>query len=152
MKNRFQTILAGALLIGSASIADQGRADEALPTPTATTSSVIAVSTDVSSINVVLDFAKILSFSEPARTIIIGNPGIVDGTLNDESTLVLTGKTVGVTNMIVLGEAGRELASVRVQVIANSSQATTIYNGAAQQVYSCVDTCRLVGKAEPANK
>src|SRR4051812_10323054 len=115
-------ILAAAILLASAGLSQQGRADEAAPLSQVTTSSVVSVSSDVSSINVMLDFAKILSFSEPARTIIIGNPGIVDGTLNDESTLVLTGKAVGVTNMIVFGEAGREITNLRVHVLANSSQ------------------------------
>jgi Flp pilus assembly secretin CpaC len=149
MIKRLKMILAAAVLLGSNSLAHQGRADEAPLGPLRTTSSVVTVSSDVSSINVMLDFAKILSFSEPARTIIIGNPGIVDGTLNDESTLVLTGKAVGVTNMIVLGEAGREITNLRVQVLANSNKVTTVHNGLTQQIYSCVDTCRPVGKTEP---
>jgi Flp pilus assembly secretin CpaC len=149
MQKHFQMILAAAILLGSTGLSQQGRADEAVPLSQVTTSSIVSVSSDVSSINVMLDFAKILSFSEPARTIIIGNPGIVDGTLNDESTLVLTGKAVGVTNMIVFGEAGREITNLRVQVLANSSQVTTVYSGTTQQIYSCVDTCRPVGKADP---
>lgn len=148
MPKRFKNIVAASVMLTSLSMAYQSRADDAMPRSVLTTSSVIAVSNDVSMISVILDFAKILSFPEPARTIIIGNPNIVDGTLNDEATLVLTGKTVGVTNMIVLGEAGREVANLRVQVVANGGQVTTIYNGASQQIYSCVDTCRSVGKTE----
>jgi Flp pilus assembly secretin CpaC len=149
MHPRFQTMLAVPLFLGTLVVTGQSRADEAVARPLVTMGSVVAVSSDITSVNVTLDFARILSFGEPARTIIIGNPGIVDGTLNDEATLVLTGKAVGVTNLIVLGEAGRELANLRIQVLANSSQITTIYNGAAQQTYSCVDACRPVGKAEP---
>ncbi|MGO4387001.1 pilus assembly protein N-terminal domain-containing protein [Microvirga sp. 2YAF29] len=149
MHHRSPPILAVSLLLGTLVVSGPGNADEAVVRPLASTGSVIAVSNDMSSVDVTLDFARILSFSEPARTIVIGNPGIVDGTLNDEATLVLTGKAVGVTNMIVLGEAGRELASLRIQVLANSSQITTIYNGTAQQTYSCVDACRPIGKVAP---
>lgn len=149
MYHRFQITLAAAFLLGTLTVAGQGRADEELARPLASTGSIVSVGNDVSSINVTLDFARILSFREPARTIIIGNPGIVDGTLNDEATLVLTGKAVGVTNLIVLGEAGRELANLRIQVLANSGQITTIHNGTTQQTYSCVDTCRPIGKVEP---
>ena len=114
MQKHLQIILVAAILLASTGLTQQGKADEAAPLSQVTTSSIVSVSSDVSSINVMLDFAKILSFSEPARTIIIGNPGIVDGTLNDESTLVLTGKAVGVTNMIVFGEAGRELSLIHI--------------------------------------
>jgi Flp pilus assembly secretin CpaC len=147
MTKRFKIILAATTLLAPLSLIDQGRADEAPPVSRQMKS--VPADVDVSSINVVLDFAKVLSFGEPARTIIIGNPAVVDGTLNDESTLVLTGKAVGVTNMIVLGEAGREILNLRVQVLPNSSQVTTIYNGLTQHVYSCVDTCRPIGKPEP---
>ncbi len=149
MHHRFPTILAVSFLFGTLIVSGQGSADEAVVRPLASTGSVIAVSNDMSSVNITLDFARILSFSEPARTIVIGNPGIADGTLNDEATLVLTGKAVGVTNMIVLGEAGRELASLRIQVLANSSQMTTIYNGTTQQTYSCVDACKPIEKVAP---
>jgi Flp pilus assembly secretin CpaC len=98
-----------------------------------------------SSVTVVLDFAKILSFSKPARTIIIGNPAIVDGTLNDENTIVLTGKASGTTNMIVIGEAGEEIADLTVTVAANTRQLTTVHHGAAQQTYSCTGPCRSLG-------
>ncbi len=148
MHLRLQRILAVHLLLGAVIVAEQGRADEAVARPLSPMGSVVPVSNDVSSINVTLDFARVLSFSEPARTIIIGNPGIVDGTLNDEATIVLTGKAVGVTNLIVIGEAGWELANLRIQVLANSSQITTIHNGAAQQIYSCVGSCRPIGKTE----
>ncbi|WP_243373440.1 pilus assembly protein N-terminal domain-containing protein [Microvirga solisilvae] len=125
------------------------RSDE-LPSQGAvsSTASRIRVRADQDALPVTLDFAKILTFDLPARTIIIGNPSIVDGTLSDEYNLVLTGKAVGVTNMIILGEAGAEIANLRVVVSASASQVTTVYHGSAQQVYSCVDACRPIGKAE----
>jgi hypothetical protein len=103
-------------------------------------------------ISVVLDFARIQTFEAPARTVVIGNPAIVDGTLNDEKTIVLTGKAVGTTNIIVLGEAGREIANLVVNVTPNRSQLTTVHQGEAQQNYTCAETCSLLPSAAPANK
>jgi Flp pilus assembly secretin CpaC len=150
MKSRVVWLFAMSLLAGSAGFPQQGRADEAPAQALASADAHIQVTRDRTTLPVVLDFAKLLSFDQPARTIIIGNPGIVDGTLSDEYTIVLTGKAVGATNMIVLGEAGREIANLHVVVSANTRQITTVYQGATQQIYSCVDTCRPLGKADPA--
>lgn len=149
MQGPFLKIMTAAVVLGGLCVFSDVRADEAQADPSATAAR-IRVRGDQTTLPVVLDFAKVLTFDQPARTIIIGNPGIVDGTLSDEYNLVLTGKAVGVTNMIVLGEAGREIASMRVSVSANASRVTTVYHGATQQVYSCVDDCRLLGKVEAA--
>jgi hypothetical protein len=93
---------------------------------------------------VTIDFARVLAFAQPARTIIIGNPGIVDGTLSDDHTIVLTGKSVGVTNLIVLGEGGTEVLNTVVSVTSSNSHTTTIYSGAALNTFSCADSCKPV--------
>lgn len=110
----------------------------------------IQVARDQTALPITLDFAKVLTFNQPARTIIIGNPGIADGTLSDESTMILTGKAVGTTNMIVLGEGGHEIVNLRVHVSTNTRQVTTIDHGGVQQIYYCVDSCRPIGKVDPA--
>ena len=57
-------------------------------------------------IDVTIDFAKVLKLDRPAATIVIGNPGIADASVEDEQTVVLTGKAAGTTNLIVLDEQG----------------------------------------------
>ncbi|HZH12324.1 MAG TPA: pilus assembly protein N-terminal domain-containing protein [Microvirga sp.] len=153
MHGQFLKIMAATVVLCTLSAMSDVRADEApalaSPSPAAAR---VRVQADQTTLPVLLDFAKVLTFDQPARTIIIGNPGIVDGTLSDEYNLVLTGKAVGVTNMIILGEAGREIASLRVSVSARASRVTTVYHGATQQVYSCVDDCRMLGKVEAAKQ
>jgi hypothetical protein len=51
--------------------------------------------------------------------------------------------------MIVLGEAGREIANLVVRVTVNSSQVTTVHQGVVLQTYTCADTCQPL--ASPAN-
>ena len=139
-------------LVASGTFPTQGRADELVPrSAVPLKGSSVQVGTSASALRVVLDFAKLLSFEQPARTIIIGNPAVVDGTLNDEYTLVLTGKSVGTTNMIVLDGAGREMVNSTVSVVENSRQLTTVHQGVTQQVYSCDGPCRpLSAPAAPA--
>ncbi|WP_445502892.1 pilus assembly protein N-terminal domain-containing protein [Microvirga sp. G4-2] len=151
MQRRSLKLIATVLLLGSPALSQQGWADEALvQAPAGSSNARLKLTRDQTTLPIVLDFAKILTFDQPARTIIIGNPGIVDGTLSDDTTIVLTGKSIGTTNMIVLGEGGQEIANLRVNVSANARQMTTVDHGGVQQTYSCVDTCRPVGKADPA--
>ena len=129
-----------------------GVADEAVakPVPSRPTASSIDREQKATSIRVTLDFARVQTFEIPVRTVIIGNPAIVDGTLNDERTIVLTGKAVGTTNLIVLGEAGREIASLVVNVVPNRDLLTTVHQGEAQQTYTCADACRPLSPAAPS--
>ena len=47
------------------------------------------------SVLVTVDQAKVFRIPRPAATIIVGNPAIVDATVEDEQTLVLTGRSFG---------------------------------------------------------
>jgi Flp pilus assembly secretin CpaC len=100
-----------------------------------------AAESSVMEVRVTIDFARVLTFAESARTVIIGSPGIVDGTLNDDHTIVLTGKAPGVTNLIVLGEGGREVLNAIVSVTPSSLQTTTIYSGGELKTFSCTGSC-----------
>ncbi|QRM27648.1 pilus assembly protein N-terminal domain-containing protein [Microvirga sp. VF16] len=138
----WRAVIATVLVVAGAA-STQARADELadrISAPRKGSSSL--VSPDASSLRVVIDFAKLLSFDQPARTIILGNPAVVDGTLNDEYTLILTGKSVGTTNMIVLDGEGREILNTTVSVVGNARQLTTVHQGAVQQVYFCDGSCR----------
>jgi hypothetical protein len=103
--------------------------------------SSLTVERGVASVTVTLNFAKILKFDQPARTIVIGNAGILDGTLSDEHTIVLTGKSAGTTNLIVLGEAGSEITHLTVHVAPPARGLTAVFSGTVRQTYSCVGGC-----------
>jgi len=95
-------------------------------------------------IDVTIDFAKVMKLTQPAHTIIIGNPGIADANVGDETTLVLTGKTAGTTNLIVLDETGKEVMNSIVRVSSDVRQLTTIFYGATRQTFSCLPVCEQV--------
>ena len=61
-------------------------------------------------INIVVDRAKVMHISRPAATVIIGNPAIADATIQDNQTLIITGRSYGTTNLIVLDSAGQPIA------------------------------------------
>jgi Flp pilus assembly secretin CpaC len=105
----------------------------------------VAVAAETSApIDVTIDFAKVLRLPEPASTIIIGNPGIADANIDDEKTLVLTGKTAGTTNLIVLNERGDEIVNSTLRVSSDVRQLTTVFYGKERQTFSCAPVCEQV--------
>jgi len=95
-------------------------------------------------VDLVIDFAKIMQLKEPISTLIIGNPGIADATIQDERTIVLTGKAAGMTNLIVMNDDGEELANMLVRVASNVRRLTTVFYGSKRQTLSCAPTCEQV--------
>lgn len=95
-------------------------------------------------IDITIDFAKIVKLPAPAHTIIVGNPGIADASVDDEQTLVLTGKTAGTTNLIVLDAEGDEVVNSVVRVSSDVRQLTTIFYGVTRQTFSCAPVCEQV--------
>jgi Flp pilus assembly secretin CpaC len=99
---------------------------------------------DGQTVDLTIDFAKILKIDQPANTIVLGNPGIADATVEDEDTLVLTGKTAGTTNLIVLGREGEEILNTTLRVSSDIRQLTTVFYGASRQTFSCAPVCEQV--------
>lgn len=91
-----------------------------------------------------IDFAKVMKLDKPVSTIVIGNPGIADATVEDEQTLVLTGKAAGTTNLIALDQDGHEVANAILQVVSNDRQLTTVFYGSNRQTLSCSPICEKV--------
>ncbi len=101
-----------------------------------------ASAADGDPISVKVNMARILRISAPAATVIIGNPGVADVTIQDPQTLVLTGKSYGQTNLIVLDNMGNPIADTLVDVIQAQADVVTVYMGAARTTLACTSTCQ----------
>ncbi|MEZ5841263.1 MAG: pilus assembly protein N-terminal domain-containing protein [Hyphomicrobiales bacterium] len=93
-------------------------------------------------ITVVVDRAKILRLTEPAGTIVLGNPAIADATMPDDRTLVLTGKSYGSTNLVILDGEGRQIADEVILVRAPQDAVVTVYKGVNRETLSCAPVCQ----------
>lgn len=93
-------------------------------------------------ISVKTNMARILRISAPAATVIIGNPGVADVTIQDPQTLVLTGKSYGTTNLIVLDAQGNPIADTIIQVVQSSADVMTVYQGPLRTSLSCSPVCQ----------
>ncbi|WP_237153378.1 pilus assembly protein N-terminal domain-containing protein [Oryzibacter oryziterrae] len=93
-------------------------------------------------VDVQLDQAKIFRVAAPAGTIIIGNPGIADATMQDPQTLIITGRGYGQTNMIVLDEQGETISDTQIMVTEAVDNYVTVYKGALRQSLTCHPICQ----------
>ncbi|HEV7277226.1 MAG TPA: pilus assembly protein N-terminal domain-containing protein [Devosiaceae bacterium] len=93
-------------------------------------------------ITVKVNMARILRINSPAATVVIGNPGVADVTIQDPQTLVLTGKSYGQTNLIVLDDIGNPIADTLVEVVQAQADLVTVFMGDARTTLSCAPVCQ----------
>jgi Flp pilus assembly secretin CpaC len=94
-----------------------------------------------SGIVVEMNQAKIVKLARPADTIVIGNPKIADAAVQDASTIVLTAKGFGVTNMVILDSDGNAVVDEQVTVVRQTASSVRIYRRSDIQTLSCTPYC-----------
>lgn len=90
---------------------------------------------------VTVDQAKVFRVPRPAATIIVGNPAIVDATVEDDQTIVLTGRSFGVTNLIVLDAEGDAVVDQHVVVTGSEINTVRIYRRNSRETLACAPVC-----------
>ena len=103
-----------------------------------------ALALDGAPINVNVNMARILRINAAAATVIIGNPGIADVTIQDPQTLILTGKSFGQTNLIVLDSGGNPIADTMIEVVQLQAGVVTVYQGQSRTSLACAPVCQSV--------
>ena len=92
-------------------------------------------------IEVVMNKARIVKLARAADTIVIGNPEIADASVQDATTIVLTGKGFGVTNMVILDAQGQPIVDEDIIVKRGTENTLRIYRRADVQTLSCSPYC-----------
>jgi hypothetical protein len=88
-----------------------------------------------------LDQSRLLQLPDRATTVIVGNPLVADLTIQPGGLAVVTGKSNGGTNFIVLDKAGAVLMERMVQVEWPTDPLVVVYHGADRETYSCTPDC-----------
>jgi Flp pilus assembly secretin CpaC len=122
MRSRFASIIALIAMAGVGAAPAQAAEDAAI------------------SVNV--NMARVLRINAPAATVIVGNPGVADVTIQDAQTLILTGKSYGQTNLIVLDSRGEPVADTMIQVVQMQTGVMTVYQGLNRTTLACAPTCQ----------
>jgi Flp pilus assembly secretin CpaC len=99
-------------------------------------------------IPILMNEAKIVKLARPADTIVIGNPEIADASVQDATTIVLTGKGFGVTNLVVMDDTGTPIVDEQVFVSRQDSKSVRIYRRSEVQTLSCTPFCEGAYKSE----
>lgn len=101
-----------------------------------------------SGIKVDMNQAKIVKLARPADTIVIGNPLIADASVQDASTIILTGKGFGVTNLVILDADGNPIVDEQVTVSRQTKSSVRVYRRAEVQTLSCTPYCESSYKSD----
>jgi len=64
-----------------------------------------------------LGYSQVIGPVANMSTVIVGDDRVADATLGGGGTIILTGRSLGATNLIVLDEKGRELLASPLQVV-----------------------------------
>ncbi len=107
----------------------------------ATLARVTPAFADGEPIKVFVDRAKVMHISRPADIVIIGNPAIADATIQDSQTLIITGRSYGTTNLIILDSQGKAIADEILNVGAADEDKVTVYSGSQRVTLSCTPEC-----------
>jgi Flp pilus assembly secretin CpaC len=87
------------------------------------------------------DQSQLLRLPRPASEIIIGNPAIADISIQAGNLLVVTGKTFGITNIIVLDAERNVMQEQRVLVRRDEAKVVNLQRGTHRQSYNCTPQC-----------
>jgi hypothetical protein len=83
------------------------------------------------------DQATLIRLPRPAAEVIIGNPSIADVHIQNGTSLVITGKSFGMTNLITLDAQGQVIREQRLIVRRDDDRYVNVFKGAARSTYSC---------------
>jgi len=92
-------------------------------------------------IQVVVDQATLVRLDRPAAEIVVGNPSIADVSVQSSKLLVVTGKSFGETNLIVMDTDGKVVANRQLIVQEPRTGFVTMYRRGARQTLHCAPYC-----------
>jgi hypothetical protein len=95
-----------------------------------------------SPIFVEFDQAKVIKIPDRAATVVIGNPFVADVSLQPGGLAVITGKSYGDTNVVILDKSGAVLNEQNVRVVGPAEPTVVVYRGISRETYSCAPSCQ----------
>jgi Flp pilus assembly secretin CpaC len=92
-------------------------------------------------LRVFMNHARILKFEQPVSSVIVGNSEVADITVSDPTTVVLTGKSYGSTNLVILNDEGEAIVDKRIVVSVDEENSVRIFRQIDRTVLSCAPIC-----------
>ena len=88
-----------------------------------------------------LDEARVIKLPDRATTVVVGNPLIADLSVQPGGLAVLTGKSYGATNFLIMDKSGAVLTEHNVEVQGPTDKIVVVYRGVNRATYSCTPEC-----------
>jgi len=92
-------------------------------------------------LKVSLDHARILKLDRPVSKVIIGNDQIADATVADTRTIVLTGRSFGTTNLVLLDSQGNAIVDEKLLVTLDEADTVRVYRQTDRDLMFCANSC-----------
>lgn len=86
------------------------------------------------------DRSQIMTLPKAPATVVLGNPSIADITMNGNS-IYLHPRGYGVTNLILLDDAGQKIGDYVLRVIFEDPYSVSMYSPTGRRTYSCRKDC-----------
>lgn len=90
---------------------------------------------------VYMDHARVLRLDRPVSKVIIGNAEVADATVADARTIVLTGRSFGTTNLVLLDADGNAIVDERILVSIDEGNTVRVFRQTDRSVLSCTPNC-----------
>jgi Flp pilus assembly secretin CpaC len=88
-----------------------------------------------------LDEARVIKLPDRTATVVIGNPLIADISVQPGGLAVITGKSYGATNFLIMDKSGAVLTEHNVEVQGPTDKIVVVYRGINRATYSCTPEC-----------
>ena len=92
-------------------------------------------------LSIEIDHSQRVQLRGAAGSVIVGNPAIADVTVVDASTLFITGKGYGVTEVVAVDAIGRTVFHNQVIVTGGSTGSVRVWRGARATEMACAASC-----------
>jgi Flp pilus assembly secretin CpaC len=100
-----------------------------------------ALGDDEEFLKISMDHARILKLDRAVSKVIVGNDQIADVTVADAKTIVLTGRSFGTTNLVLLDSAGNAIVDERLLVTLDEARTIRVYRQTDRDVLFCSTSC-----------
>ncbi|WP_457586881.1 pilus assembly protein N-terminal domain-containing protein [Ensifer canadensis] len=88
-----------------------------------------------------MDHARVLKLDRPVSKVIIGNAEVADATVADARTIVITGRSFGTTNLVILDQDGNAIVDEQILVSIDEANTVRVYRQTSRTVLSCTPSC-----------
>ncbi|WP_422646722.1 pilus assembly protein N-terminal domain-containing protein [Agrobacterium tumefaciens] len=92
-------------------------------------------------LRVSMNHARVLRLDRPVSKVIVGNSKVADATVADATTIVLTGRSFGTTNLVLLDADGNPIVDERILVSIDEGNTVRVFRQTERTVLSCTPNC-----------